>query len=464
MNVNRPLGKTRTPRARIAALFCLILAACLPWSAAAQEKEVRSFSLKSAREFALANSFEAKRSQIDVETARFKLKETVASGLPQITSAVSYTDNLLLPTSLIPNFFEGKFDEKIPVQFGIQHNASANLQIQQLIFNGSYFVGLQTAKLYRSVAEMGLERTRLTVQENVTGTYYLILVAEENERILKSSLTSIEKTAGEVRELNREGFLAETDADLLQMTVNQIRNALNTLERQKIVAAKLMKFQMGLDLDDEIRLTDTLSGILAEVNAEAAAPVEFNLDSNVDFKLAQGQAGLMEMSLKNEKAKYWPSISAFFTYQQNAYRSQFNFFNFSERWFPFEIFGLNISIPIFKSGAQSARIEQAALAASQAHNAALQAARGLRLEVEQTRARLSSARENLGAMKDNMRLAEKIYGATLEKYREGVASSLELSQANDKFLQSQTGYIQALSEFLSAKNKLDRITASYARS
>jgi outer membrane protein TolC len=464
MNVNRPSGKTRTRRARIVLFFCLILAACLSWSASAQEKEVRSFSLVSAREFAAANSFEAKRSQIDVETARFKLKETVASGLPQITSAVSYTNNLVLPTSLIPNFFEGKFDEKIPVQFGIQHNASANLQVQQMIFNGSYFVGLQTSKLYRNVAEMGLERTRLTVQENVTGTYFLILVAEENERILKSSLTSIEKTAGEVRELFREGFLAETDADLLQMTVNQIRNALHTLERQKIVVAKLLKFQMGLDLDEEIRLTDSLTGILAEVDAEAARPADLNLESNVDYRLTQGQARLMEMALKNEKARYWPSISAFFTYQQNAYRSQFSFFNFGERWFPFEIFGLNVTIPIFRSGAQSARVEQAGLAASQAGQAALQAARGIRLEADQTRARLSSARENLAAMKDNMRLAEKIYGATLEKYREGVASSMELSQVNDKFLQSQTGYIQALSEFLSAKNKLDRITASYARS
>jgi outer membrane protein TolC len=437
---------------------------CLPRLAAAQEKETRSFSLKSAREFAVANSFEAKRSQIDVETARLKLKETVATGLPQISSAISYTDNLKLPTSLIPNFFEGKLDEKIPVQFGTQHNASANLQIQQMVFNGSYIIGLQTSKLYRSVAEMGLERTRLTVQETVTGTYYLILVAEENERILKSSLESVEKTAGEVRELYREGFLAETDADLLQITVNQIRNALHTLERQKIVAAKLLKFQMGLDLEDEIRLTDTLADVLTGVNMESALQVDFDLESNLDYKLTQGQARLADMALKNEKARYWPSISAFFTYQQNAFRSRFDFFRFSERWFPFQILGLNISIPIFRSGAQSARVEQAGLAAEQAHSAALQASRGLQLEVDQTKARLSSARDNYTTMKDNMRLAEKVYKSTLEKFREGVSSSMELSQAHDKFLQSESGYIQALSDFLSAKNKLDRITASYARS
>jgi outer membrane protein len=464
MNANRPFWTNRPPRPRIVSVFFLVLGFFLPQTATPQQKEVRPFSLKSVREFADANSFEAKRSLIDVETARLKLKETVATGLPQITSAISYSDNLKLPTSLIPNFFEGKLDEKIPVQFGTQHNASANIQVQQMVFNGSYFVGLQTTKIYQSVAEMGQERTRLTVRENVTGTYYLILVAEENERILKSSLESVEKTAGEVRELNKEGFLADTDADLLQITVNQIRNALQTLGRQKVVAAKLLKFQMGLDLDEEIRLTDTLAEVLAGAETNGSPQAEFNLESNIDYQLTQGQARLADMALKNEKARYWPSVSAFFTYQQNAYRSRFNFFGSSEQWFPFQILGLNISIPIFRSGAQSARVEQAGLAADQAHQAALQAARGVQLDVEQTKARLLSARDNYQTMKDNCRLTEKVYGATLEKYREGVASSMELSQAHDKFLQSESGYIQALSDFLTALNKLDRLTTVSDRS
>ncbi len=464
MNAHRPIRTGRPPGARIVSIFFLALGLFLPRIAAPQQKEVRSFSLKSAREFAVANSFEAKRSQIDVETAHLKLKETVASGLPQITSAISYSDNLKLPTSLIPNFFEGKLDEKIPVQFGTQHNASVNLQVQQMVFNGSYFVGLQTTKIYQSVAAMGQERTRLTVRENVTGTYYLILVAEENERILKASLDSVEKTAGEVRELNKEGFLADTDADLLQITVNQIRNGLQTLGRQKAVAAKLLKFQMGLDLDEEIRLTDTLADVLAGAETDESLQAEFNLESNIDYQLTQGQARLADMALKNERAKYWPAVSAFFTFQQNAFRSRFDFFRSSEKWFPFQILGLNISIPIFRSGAQSARVEQAGLAADQAHQAALQAARGVQLEVEQTKARLFSARDNYQTMKDNMRLTEKVYEATLEKYREGLSSSMELSQAHEKFLQSESGYIQALSDFLTALNKLDRLTTISDRS
>jgi len=461
MTVNLTGGRISGRRKRLRLIFGLLLAAIPLLPSPFQAGEVRAFSLQAAREFAVENSFEARRSQIDVQTARQKLKETVAVGLPQISSAVTYNNNLRLPTSLIPNFFEGKPEEKIPIQFGTQHNATANLQIQQLVFNGSYFVGLQTAGIYQQVAEHGLERTRLQVQETVTGTYYMILVTAENERILKSTLDNITKTAVEIRELHREGFLSETDADLIQITVNQIQNTLRTLEKQRDIAEKLLKFQMGLDLEEDITLTDSLQTIIMNVDVASVLDSEFNPAASVDLKLVEGQARLAELALKNEKVKSLPTVSAFFTYQQNAFRSQFDFFNFDRNWFPFQILGINISLPVFRSGAQSARIQQAGLAAEQARNTALQAARGLELEDEQARTRLSSALDNLRTMEANLALAEKVYDATREKYREGLASSLELTQASDKHLQAQSSYIQALLDLLNAKNRLDRIQQAY---
>jgi outer membrane protein len=461
MTVNLTGGRISGRRKRLRLIGGLLLAAIPLLPLPARAGEVRAFSLQAAREFAVENSFEARRSQIDVQTARQKLKETVAVGLPQITSAVTYNNNLRLPTSLIPNFFEGKPDEKIPIQFGTQHNATANVQLQQLVFNGSYFVGLQTAGLYQQVADHGLERTRLQVRETVTGTYYLILVTAENERILKSTLDNITKTAGEIRELHREGFLSETDADLIQITVNQIENTLRTLEKQRDIAEKLLKFQMGLDLEEDITLTDSLQTIIRNVDIASALDSEFNPAESVDLKLVEGQARLAELALKNEKVKSLPTVSAFFTYQQNAFRSQFDFFNFDRNWFPFQILGINISLPVFRSGAQSARIQQAGLAAEQARNTALQAARGLELEDEQARTRLSSALDNRRTMEANLALAERVYDVTREKYREGLASSLELTQASDKHLQAQSSYIQALLDLLNAKNRLDRIRQAY---
>jgi outer membrane protein TolC len=433
-------------------------------SATAQDQPVLRLSLRAAREYALEHSFETRKAGYDVEAARQKVRETVASGFPQISSNISYNNNLILATSLIPNFFDGKPEEKIPVQFGTQHNASANIQLQQLLFNGSYLVGLQTSKVYTDLAEHGLERSALAIQEAVTSTYFTILVAEESERILLSNLENIEKTRGEILELLKEGFVAETDADLIQITVNQLRNAFQTVGRQKEVAFKLFKFQLGLGLDEEVALTDTLEDVLGQADVEETLEVEFDLAASIDFQLAQTQERLAEKALKNEKSRYWPSVSAFFTYQQNAYRDSFSFFSAGQKWFPLSVLGFSVSFPVFKSGGQRARVHQAEAALAQAQNATVQAERGLQLEAERARIRLLSARENFETMRANRELAEKVYGVTLEKYREGVASSMELTQASDKALQAQSSYILALSELLGAKNSLDRINNNYPTS
>lgn len=445
-------------------LLFVTLGLLFPLRGMAQEKTPLKLTLKTAREYALEHSFDTRMAGLDLESARKKVKETVASGLPQISSNINYNNNMILATMLIPNFFEGKPEEKIPVQFGTQHNASASIQVQQLLFNGSYLVGLQTSKIYTSLAEQSMENSELDVQEAVTSTYFSILVAEESESILQSNLANIEKTQNEIQELFREGFVAETDRDLIQITANQLRNALQTVRRQKDIAFKLLKFQLGLDLDEEVILTESLEEILSRTDIEEALEAEFNLESSLGFQLAGTQERLAEKALKNEKSRYWPSVSAFFTFQESAYRDAFNFFSPRQKWFPDSILGLSVNFPVFQSGAQRARVQQARLALDKARSAKIQAARGLELEAEQAKIRLLSAQENYLNMKANRELAEKVYLVTLEKYREGLASSMELTQASDKALEAQSGYIQALSELLNAKNSLDRINDNYPTS
>ncbi len=170
---------------------------------------------------------------------------------------------------------------------------------------------------------------------------------------------------------------------------------------------------------------------------------------------------MSEQALKNEKSRYLPTVSAFFTYQQNAFRDTFNFLSSGQRWFPLEILGIQVSVPIFRSGAQTARVVQAELAADQARNARQQAAQGVLLQAEQAKTSLVLARDKHRVMKDNLALAERIYEATLTKYKEGLASSMDLTQANDKVLQSQTSYIDALAGVLNAKAALDRVFDSF---
>jgi len=427
----------------------------------AQKPEPRSFSLRDAQEFAALHSYDSIKSLLDLEAAKKKLKETLADGLPQINSSLGYQNNLELPTVLIPDFIGGDPEKKIAVQFGTQHNANFSITVDQKIFDVSYFVGLNTSKIYRQLAEQDLERTHLDVKEMVTNTYFLILLSKETERIVKANIANLEKTLYEISESYKEGFVEETDVDVIQISVTGLKNTLQNVQKQTDVAYKLLKFQMGLDLDERIEVTENLEDILRRIDIQEAISAEFDLSQNIDYQLLNTQEKLAEMAHKNAKAKYWPSISAFYAYQQAAQRDSFNFLNFDEDWFRSQIFGINIYIPIFKSGGERARVAQAAIALEQARTTKIQASQGILLEDAEARNALSAAHENFLNVKDNMELSEKVYNVTLIKYREGIASSTDLTQANDRYLLSQSNYIQAISTLLNAKNKLDRIRNTY---
>jgi outer membrane protein len=289
----------------------------------------------------------------------------------------------------------------------------------------------------------------------------LILVSEESLNILSSNLVNLEKTHYEIRELYNEGFVAETDADLVQISVTQLKNSLQSIKRNIDVAYKLLKFQMGLDLTEEIALTDKLEEILLRIDMEKLQNMEFELNQNIDFQLLNTQERLSELDLKNEKMKYLPTVAAFYNFQWNAMRNTLNFFDFNEQWYRTQILGVNITFPIFKSGSQKAKVQQAALAFKQAQYSKKQAAEGLELEAARAKADLDSAYDNYVNTKANVVLSKKVYDATLIKYREGVASSLDLTQANDKYLVSQSEFIQAMSTLLTAKNKLDRLSNNF---
>jgi len=431
--------------------WALLLCLLVPQPVSAQEPA--AFSLKEARDYALQYNYNAQKSQLDVLAARKKIRETIGIGLPQVNTSLGYTNNLELPTMLIPDFF-GDPTEMIEIQFGTQHNANLGLQVQQLVFNGSYLVGLQTSRIFEQLATEGLERTRLDVVETVSQTYYLILVSQESQKIIQGNIENLEKTLYEIREFYKEGFVEETDVDVIQISVTALKNSLQNLEKQTETGYQLLKFQMGIDLSQEIRLRDGLEDIISAQDIEKALVGSFYLETNVDYRLIQTQEGLAEMNLKNERAQYWPSVAAFYQLAWAAQRNSFNFFDFDNKWYRSQAIGLTLNLPLFKSGSQRARVQQASIALDQARKTVRQVSQGLLLEEAQAKNDLSAAFENYTNVRDNMELAQKVYDKTLIKYQEGLASSTDLTQANDRFLGTQSSYIQAMAALLNAKNEV----------
>lgn len=425
-----------------------------------EEADILRLSLAEVQDYAVRHSIATRNAQLDVSAAKKKIRETTATGFPQIDAKVSYMNNLQLPTTLIPAQFidpdaeEGTF---IGVKFGTQHNATFELSASQLVFSGSYIVALQAAKVYLRLSQELLTKSEIEVKETVTNTYYLILLAEANKKTLESNLENVRKTLYETKELHKAGFTEDTDVDQIQLSVTNIENAVRSIDRQIAVTYKLLKYQMGLDFQQEISLSQGLDDILNEIDKEKLLTGELDLDGHIDYQMADTQEKSMGMLLKKEKSEYLPTISAFISYSRMAMRDSFNFFKKTdERWFPSTVVGLNIGVPIFSSGMRAAKVAQARMELKKAKNTKKQVTDGLQLGLVQARSDFSDAFEKTESTKKNVGLAKKIYDKTLIKYSSGTVSSLELTQIHNQYLTAESNYTSAVVELLNAKTRLDK--------
>jgi outer membrane protein len=424
-----------------------------------QAQEVTNFSLKEAVDFALKNNYQMLNSRADVDIARNRVKEITAIGFPQLQGEVNLQNFINIPTQVIPaNAFNPMADpnELVPVRFGTNYNAAAAINASQLIFDGSYIVGLQTSKTFLQLSRFQLGKAENDIRADVTRSYYTVLIALENINILKQNLQNVEKLLRETEEIYKAGFVEESDVDQLNLLVLNLKNALSRAERQKGLAEKLLKFQMGIDIDKEIVLTENTERLIAEIDVEKlSASQDFKSEEHVEFKLARANADFMRLNLKNERFKYLPSLNAFVSHSENAFRNEFNFFT-NRPWYPATVWGLSLRVPIFDSGIKNYRIRQAKLDYGKAQTMQTMAEQSLKLHVQNSGADLVSSVDRLSAEKQNLVLAEKIQNKTMIKYREGLATSLDLNQAQNQYLTTQGNYINSVFEVLNAKVQFDK--------
>ncbi len=427
---------------------------------AQEKKSAGAYSLKDAQEYALKNSYAVKNAQADVKIAEKKIFETTTIGLPQVKGEINFQNFIDIPTQVLPaNAFNPMADPKelVPLRFGTDYNTNAGLTASQLIFDGSYIVALQASRSYAMVSKLSLSKTENDVKEAVAQAYYTVIVAEENKKVLQQSLDNMNKILKETEAIYKSGFAEEQDVDQMKVSVATLTNSLNRLNKQTELAYKLLKFQMGLDVDAEITLTDNMRSLISDNTAETLATTEFKYSDNLDYKLLQTQAHLAKLSLRRERYGYLPSVGAFFSHTQNALRNDFDIFDKDKKWFPTTLWGLKISIPIFDSGMKGAKISQAKQEYAKILNTQKQIEQSLKIQSESAKADFTTAMERYMIEKENLNLTEKIYNKTLIKYKEGLASSLELAQAQGQFLSTQGNYVNAMLDLLNSKARLEKI-------
>lgn len=434
-------------------LFALVLLSANQVAATSPVK----LSLDEAQQLAVEYSYEMRTARADLQIAERQIWETTAAGLPQVSASLGYNYFLDIPTSLIPaEFFGGEPGEFAEIQFGTQHNMTATASVEQLIFDGQYIVGLRAARIYRDLAEQSLYKSTLEVNKTVKETYYLALLAAENLHITRQNLQVMEKWLWETERMLEAGVTDPINVDQLQLSVSKIRNGISTLERQKLLTMNLLKYQMGLDLQTQIELTDGFDTLFERALTKMAVNESLDKEQHIDYRLAGSRAAMSLMVLRREQSSYLPNLSASFIRQEMAMRDGFNFFDSSKSWFPATYFAVNLNIPIFSSGMRSSQVQQARLELEKSRIAKEQISKALELEMQEALATLDTAREQYLNEKGNLELADRILKRTNIMFREGMASSLELTQANDQLLTSQANYLNAMFEVLNAQNQLEK--------
>jgi len=340
-----------------------------------------SFSLKEAQDYAVQHNYEARNAIIDIALAEKRVRENLATGLPQADAAISYNNFLNLATQLIPaEFFGGEKGEYLEVQFGTKHNATAQVQVNQLVFNASYIVGLRAAKEFVELSKTQLAQVEQDVKQAIASSYYLVLVSERNRDLMKETISTMKKLIGDTRAMYEQGFMEDTDVDKLRLLLSDLETNLLNSENQLQNAMHLLKFNLGLSVDDQIKLTDDLDVLLLAVDPAALLSRQFTLEDHVTYKLMETQVRMSEHQADLARMAYYPTVSAFFSAQANAQRNEFNFFDFNQKWFPTTLVGVQFAIPIFSSGNRMYKVQQAQLEREKSRNSRKQVNHSLVME------------------------------------------------------------------------------------
>jgi outer membrane protein len=432
------------------------------------KKEILKLSITEAQAYALQNNRAVQSSKIDLESSEKKVWENLAQGLPQVNLAANYLHQFRIPQlsfgpvldvnslpdgTLTKNDIEGAYKNSPPISLGVRNNTTIDLTISQLIFSGQYFVGLQATKVVKEATEKNLFKTEIQTKESVAGTYCLILVLGENVRLLNESLKSVDQTYNEMVKMNEQGLNEETDVDQIKINKSNIQTLVTSLESQKEISLKLLKYQLGVGFDQIIELTDSLPAIINQGNISYLASQDYNVNNSVDYQLVSSQEKISGLMLKLEKSKYLPTIAAFYRHQEQTNQPTFNFA-------VKDVVGATLSLPIFTTGMRNARVSQAKFDVEKSRLTKENAEQGLIMEFETAKSNYQTAFRNFTTNMESMNLSKKVYNKTVIKYREGVSSSFELTQNQNQFLTAESNYYNSVLSLLNAKAKLDRILSS----
>jgi outer membrane protein TolC len=412
-------------------------------------QENNSFSLDEAIDYAIANSYQNRTAINDIKAAEKRKWETTTIGLPQIDAKIDYINNL-------KQQFPGvDFNQDGVIDFAAKQSITGTATLQQLLFDGSYLVGLQAAKTYLKISNQAKEKTELSTREAVINAYGNILVAEKSIEILYRNKKVNDRLLRGARVGYENGLAEQEDVEQFEITEGTIESSIKNANRMKEIAFQMLNLTMGTKIDTELTLTDTLDDLVLSNTDLSLLAQDFNLKNHIDFKIAENSRESNRLLMQLERSKALPSLSAFANYSYLANSDSFTFFNSSQSWIPTSVFGVSLNVPLFSSLERSARTAQAKIALESSDIQLEETRQRLNLQAQQARSNYQLSIENYETAKRNLNLAERIENKQQIKFKEGVNTSYELLQSQNQLYSQQNNYVQSMLNIIANKAKLE---------
>lgn len=420
-----------------------------------QAQEITRMTLDEAIEYAVNNNSDIRKAQIDIANAEQRIFLSRASGLPQINGDVSFQRYLARPTSALPEEFvalaRDPMTGELPpgfsreVSFVLKNSFAAGISLRTMLFDGSFFTGLAAAKEYRNLVQLQLKAKQKELKDKAIDAYLPALLLDESVKMMDKNITNLERIRFETSELYKEGFVEQLDVDRLDLSIANLKVEKDNLSRQRETVINVVKFAIGYPMDKPLELSSTMSELMTEVSSEdLTGAINYNI--RPEYVTISKAIELNELNVRYNRSGYLPTANLIGSFQESWQGDSFS----DGFWFPTAIVGVQLSIPIFDGYRKRSNIQMARLDTELTKIQQQDLERAITLEIQNARTAYLSAKDRLASQDKNMALAEKIYNTSQIKYKEGIGSSLELTQAEQSLFQTQQNYIQAQFEVLNA--------------
>ena len=451
----------------------------------AQDSTPTAFTLEQCIDYALKNAASAKNATLDEEIAQARVKETVGIGLPQINATGTINQNQKLPRFFSQYSSQGGF---IPVGqnpgikdgdvvaaenfFQLRSSGDLSLNITQIIFNGSYIVGLQASKAYKELSVKANAQTKEQIIQQVTKAYYGVLINKERSELFASNIGRVDTLLRNTKALNENGLAESIDVDRIRVTLNNLIAERDKFSNLNLLSVELLKFQMGYPMNESIDVAGAIEDIVIDTTL-AGYDENWDFKKRSDYQLLEANRKLQELNIKNLRANALPSLAAYANlgistqstsigslFQTNTSRSGWSdtarAVYGADKWYDYSSFGVRLTIPLFSGLQNGYKIRQQRLELAKINNNKRMMESSINLETKQNSLIFTNAVKTLQAQRENMELAGNVARITKVKYQQGVGSNLEVVDAEDSLRQAQTNYYNALYDLVIAKVDLDK--------